>query len=314
MAISASTIANTFSRATYEAVAGEYSEALAWMRDMGLRVEPTRAAKYGKVLSSLVAAHRGGKAKWDNLPFSFGETLAAFGEVNELLRIFRGMKEAADPELVAKLRHVLSGCFGRPEHKVTDPARDYSFELMVASRFRLAGFEVSLKGLADLTVRMGEDVMFIECKRLRSLQGVRRNVREAAMQLGRRYGKAGAREWGLIALSVTDGVNPEQMILPKPTQEEVEAAMARVVDGFITKQCHVWQQVGDRRLLGAMVEFAAVGVLESANLPITCVETGFNNAHGPDAEQTRVLHDVAMRLGRGSDSQTRFAHGGGRNS
>jgi hypothetical protein len=311
MALSVSTIANTFSRATYEAVAGEYSEALAWMREMGLRVEPTRAAKYGKVLSSLVAAHRGGKAKWDNLPFSFGETLAAFGEVNELLRIFRGMKGAAAPELVAKLRQVLSGRFGRPESKVTDPARDYSFELMVASRFRLAGFEVSLKGLADLTVRLGDDVVYVECKRLRSLVGVRKNVRDAAMQLGRRYGKAGTRDWGVIALSITDGVNPEQKILPKPTQGEVQAAMARIVEGFIAKECHLWQQVDDRRLLGAIVEFAAVGVLESENLPVTCVETGFNNAHGPEADQTRILHVVAQRIGRGSDSQTRFGHGVG---
>lgn len=311
MTLSASTIRNTFSRASYAAVAKEYAAALDWMRGIGLRIEPTRAARYERVLAALVAIHRDGKAPWDDLPFKFGEVMAAFGEVNELLRIYRGMKGVADLEFVAKLRRVISGRFGRPEAKVTDPARDYSFELMVASRFRLSGLAVSLRGLADLTVNLGDQVLHVECKRLRSLQGVRKNVRDAAIQLGRRYGRSKGAEWGLIALSITDGLNPEQMILPKPTQQEVQTAMARIVDGFIARQCRLWQQVGDDRLLGAMVEFATVGVLESEKLPITCVETGFNNAHGPDTEQTRILHEVAQRIGQGSTSQTRFAYEGG---
>ena len=300
--MTSTSIKDRFERFTYEEQARRLNEAYEWLAGFGIRIAPSKLHHYRKIIDCLAEHQRLGNLQWADLPFSFSDAITTFGEVNEILRIHRGLVGLNAAGLGSKIKTLLSGTQGRPPADILDPARDYAFELMTAARFNSAGFSIDLSGAADISVDVGGGMrLFVECKRIRSVSAIRKRVREALHQISRRIRKMEQPELGrgLLAVSITDCYNPEHMIVPQPSHEHIRAVLGNLMDGFIRRHGGLWQGAGNAQLLGTLVEFAAVGIVEHDNLPVTCVETAFNNAHPLETKESRLLFAIGERLADG---------------
>lgn len=125
-------------------------------------------------------------------------------EVHELMWITQGLKVHAPLGVHDKLETIVGGRdFAALDRD--SRSRDDQFELRIASYFCQSGFEVDMSTDTDIIARTDQFQFFIECKRVRGKNQLRKRLSEARDQLRKRMPrKDGARiVMGCIAADVT---------------------------------------------------------------------------------------------------------------
>jgi len=172
----------------------------------GLRVAPTRVGQYLKALTQFVAL--AGQRELEH--HEFDDYLFTLREVDELLWVFKGLRVHEPAGALEKVEKALGGQRFSSED-LNSTARNYLFELRIASYFLQAGFKVEMGDEADLTVRVDEATVHIECKRPESPTKVRARAKEALRQLKRRFeSDVTGRSLGLVAVDVGRILHPAQ--------------------------------------------------------------------------------------------------------
>jgi len=123
------------------------------------------------------------------------------------------------------------------EKPKTSSPRNFLFQLTTATTFKTNGFSVKLDSEADVVSDYENHRIFIECKRLFSERSLERNITKAADQLDKRFNKfgfpvncVGQIPVGMIALSVTKLINPNQDYLKAPSMLEAARLMNQEID------------------------------------------------------------------------------------
>ncbi len=294
----ASTLTSTFSRTNYADLSDDYQAAYDWFQSYGFNVAVTRLSRYKGCIDELAKHYRNGTLKAASFKRNFANQVTSLSEATEIIRIHRGLAALYSSGLRGKLQVVLSGQDGRPSVSDFDPGRDTAFELLLASRCHRAGLQVEIGAVADLVILLNNAELFVECKRLKSNEKIRKRIKNAMKQLHRRYKTARnpltAR--GIVALSITDSSNPEHGLMIGHTMEEVSAKVQRHVDHFVTQHQSLWHQVEDKRTIGILVELSTPSVVESENLLTTCHEVAINNSCPQGTPDMALLKEFATNL------------------
>lgn len=125
-------------------------------------------------------------------------------EVDELMWILKGFKTHVPNGLVGRLKDLVSGSdFAALD--TNSRARNFEFELRVASYFCQAGYQVDLSTATDIIALKDDFAFFIECKRVASASQIKQRLAEAMKQLNRRMPKnhLNRNAYGYVALDVT---------------------------------------------------------------------------------------------------------------
>lgn len=177
-----------------------------FLESRGLRVAPTRVGQYLKAFSRFATAN-GVRALEHH---EFDEYLFTLREVDELLWVFKGLKTAEPPGALEKLEMALGGS-SLSREDMDSTARNYLFELRIASYFLQAGFQVNMAGAPDVTACFDGQTVCIECKRPESPSKLQSRTKEAFRQLQRRFNEAApSRVFGLAALDFGRILHPGQ--------------------------------------------------------------------------------------------------------
>jgi hypothetical protein len=181
-------------------------------------------------------------------------------ETEEIQHIYRGLATHDGAGLRERLGELVSG---PPSYLDESPGgashrpRDYGWELYVGAFFALAGFppEFGLRG--DVSVRIGEQHIFVECKRPSSEAKVVPRISEALDQLESDYASCDAprRCRGIVALSMTKIINPRGGWRRYRTADELEADAQKRLGTFVGWCQHAWARPRDPRTLGAALSF-----------------------------------------------------------
>ncbi len=128
----------------------------------------------------------------------------ALFEALEVLTVFRAFSGESSLILKEKLARALSGpASPSRETPKNSGARNTMFELVLASDWKNAGAVVEL-GEPDIRVAFEGTTFLVECKRPFSAKSVRRNIEEAAAQLGTTLETPEqADSFGLVAVSIS---------------------------------------------------------------------------------------------------------------
>ncbi|CAM3237022.1 hypothetical protein [Moritella viscosa] len=215
-----------------------YEDVCTWFDSLGFSYVRTRYGTYKNVFSEFLRIVNERdipddladfKLKFDN----------AYLEVHEAIRIYNGLKEHDAPQFLEQLKKVMSGQEFRAK-KSDDQARDFLFELSVATRFINAGYKVDLKGVCDIVVDLNNyKTLFVECKRIKSSKKIGKNVKKANEQLKKRLKKTGQpNAVGLVAINITD-------LLPKKEQLPFNSNIAATQFHRVTTQEFVFGNVLD---------------------------------------------------------------------
>jgi hypothetical protein len=191
------------------------------LESRGLRVAPTRVGQYVKAFSRFSRGTGGRPIEHHE----FDEYLFVLREVDELLWVFKGLQKAEPPGALDKLEKALGGrMLSREDANST--ARNYLFELRIASYFLQAGFIVDMAAGSDLAVRFDDTTVYVECKRPESIGKLQARARDAYRQLHRRLGEGSTAEvFGLAAMDVGRILHPGQGLSLGVTAEHARVGL-----------------------------------------------------------------------------------------
>ena len=287
-----------FSTSDHATIADEYRTACCWFEQFGFDLARTRLSKYRGIVYELAHHQQLGTLATASFRHTFPEQANAYGEVSEILRIHRGLASLYDSALRDRLEKVLSGKDGRPNPSEFDPARDTAFELLMASRLHAAGFAIDFANDADLYITIAGNELFVECKRLKSELCVSNRIKKGLKQLRRRYDKACDTECarGLLALSLSDLENPHHQLIVSQTPQMMNDFASNINRRFVRDYECIWHEESDKRTIGVLVEFSAVGVIQKPHMLTTCTEIGVNNCCPVQSAEWTLLSKLIKEM------------------
>ena len=246
-------------------VFSRYEAACDWYNALGFTYAKTRYGLYKRHFETFASSAVSGKEIPELLEFkkSFDN---AYLEANEIIRIHQNLATLNADDFISQIEKVLSGQEFRA-HTNNDQARDFLFELSVASRFLHAGHNVSLTGICDVVVDPGsESPLFVECKRAKSIKSLEANVKKANKQIVKRLRThISNRAKGLIAVNITD-------LLPKPLRMYPDKLAGSTIIhrgisiNFVKNQAEQFYSGQSKKCLGVMCESSMMFYL-SENSP-----------------------------------------------
>lgn len=288
-------VTHFYASQTFVDASRKLDDACKWLQRIGVNYSKTRLGRYKQVFSDLAKCQLANTLDAFDETHSFTEWVNAAHEVAEIVRIYEGLADTHDPSLVGRLRDSLRG----HELFVLDndgrSGRDFTFELSVASKFARHGYAINFGADADVETEFGGSAFFVECKRLKSGQSIRKRIKEGLAQLNRRYDASNnpvlAR--GLLALSIGKVANAQLGWLEADSVQNLGQMASKHNVAFINKYRNDWKNCDDSRTLGVLIILDAPGVLVSENKLITIHEAAVNNCVSTDSPEYQLLISLA---------------------
>lgn len=223
-----------------------YAEACEWLNELGIAYSKNRYGVYKQHFEKFTELENNYSKLENEDLLSFKKKFDnAYLEVNQLIRIYDRLKEIDSGEFMEQIRKVASGQEFRANSE-NDQARDFLFELSIASRFMKAGFSISLTGICDVVVDLvGDGKLFVECKRIKSQTKIGANIKKASKQIYSRVkADASSKVYGLIAINVSD-LLPSSSALRPNSMKEGTAIHRAISNNFI--RANLEQITSERR-------------------------------------------------------------------
>lgn len=215
-------------------IEGLYSQATDWLDSIGLPYSKTRFGKYKKDIQRFYSDINKKNENENEIKAEFHSFLNAHSEITEIIRIYNDVSKSEQYDYIDQLKKVTSGQPFR-NNTANDNSRDFAFELTMAARFIRSGFEVNLNQLADVVAKR-EDTpqIYVECKRIKSLSKVAKNIKKANEQLKRRLARENSKlPRGLVAINVNDLINPNSNMFVVDSIERLQNFNSENLNQFV---------------------------------------------------------------------------------
>lgn len=240
----------------------QFSDACKWLsEEMGFPYQSTRMGDYERLLKTFVNPKAEIPTDKDVLD-EFYLFMQAATEACQIIRLWNTFKSGEYQGLKDRIKHVMSGKSLRAEAikknakgQNNDPARDFAFELNIASRFLKGGYNVNLTDDCDVVVEIGKSKLYVECKRVKSVAKLRSRIVEANKQISIRIGANRSDKYGLIALDVTDIILPEGTVTAVNDIRLFDMQIQRVITQFAAEHRDITDQNTSRDVAGVLFEY-----------------------------------------------------------
>lgn len=237
-----------------------FDEVCCWFTNLGFEYSRNRYGIYKKVFNKFIDLTKDIDNESDLLDFknSFDNT---YVEVNEIIRVHNCLKTLDSSDFIDQIKKVTSGHEFRGNNN-NDQARDFLFELSVASRFISEGYSVSLTSICDVVVDLGNDgTLFVECKRIKSAKQIGKNVKKANEQILKRIEvQSSSQVHGLVAVNITDLLPKNSMLYPD-SKTAATAIHRGISNNYVKRELKQFSAGYNRKCFGVMVESAVMNYL-----------------------------------------------------
>ena len=181
-----------------------------WLTLKGIKVSPTRIQNYKKFLDKL-KNNSDFTIKTNDDVLVLEEFLLILTEIHELMWIKKGA-EVVEPEGLNKLLEIICGGKYYAYDDADTTARNYQFELRIASYFMQSQYEVDLSKITDVIANRNGISYYFECKRLSSNKQANKRIKEASKQLKNRLSGQSilSKKYGVAVFDVTKLAFPNQ--------------------------------------------------------------------------------------------------------
>jgi hypothetical protein len=226
--------------------------ALNWLNDLGIDHSKTRIGNYRRNLDQLE------KLDISKAHLS-GDTFDTAVEAADLVIIHKALGKRQDEVLRRRLKEFVKGPVHsrdeKPQAGSTYKARSTGLELLIASHFAMAGFDVSFDTISDVVVSDKRTVFHIECKRPSKIENVEDCIGEAYSQLKTRYDsyKGIIPQRGFAVVSITKCMNPEneQYIFDK--EEDIYSALSYTGNQFLEQNRNIFYKGLNELTMGVIM-------------------------------------------------------------
>ncbi len=228
------------------AILPELDKAVDWLRDLGAVSSSSRIEGYRNDIHRLESLGEGKHA---------ASVINSVQEAFDLILIYRAFHGRNSRGVEERLKLIAKGpryLVDERPRAASDRARNIEFELLMASRFVLAGFSVNLETETDIVLRFENYVLLAECKRPFGQTGLRRGVKDGCEQLSKRLRTLdlGSNPRGILIVSVSQLVNRDTSILKTNDENSANAALERLLQKFLLGVKSQLRKRLDHRIIG----------------------------------------------------------------
>jgi len=260
-------VAGIFSSRTYDAIASDLRDALAWFRSLGVEHERTRIGEYQRAVQLLVAAYR--DARTDVLQREFPRINNALVEGHDIVYIHRPLAGRFDSELERHIKAYASGPVIYTDEKAesaSNRARNIGLELGVMAALARAELPIDFSIPTDVACEFGNRTLLFECKRPQSPDSVKPRVKDAFRQLEQKYQTAQRTRYrGIITLDITKVLNPSFKLYVTDDRISIDQIMSHLVDRFLIDHRSSWELRRTSKTIGILVRLRQMSVVEGAS-------------------------------------------------
>lgn len=289
---------------SYEKIYQNYSEALAWMKQIGVQFSSGRTNHYEKVVKHWKDEYK--TASEDQGKAAFPDFVSSMFEVHDFIDIYKAFRDVPASELyqlIDKLQKGINGPINAAdETPKSTAARNFLFEATMAARSHRpqVGVEAILNATSDTGIKIDKKKLWIECKRVTSNGQIEANVKKASSQLEaviRNQNGSGHR--GIVALDVTKIFNSGDQIYVSDNDFQLIASIDEKMDSFIRDYSEIWQNLykrRDKKIIGTIIRFSFMATSESRNLLVHASQWGMNPRRGISDSDENIQKTLASYL------------------
>ena len=174
---------------SYETINEEYQQALNWMSELGVNISPGRTQYYAKIIDYWKTEYK--SASEQEGKNAFPDFVSSMFEISDFIDIYKSLRFEPPSDLVSIVEKLQKGVNGpvnsAEETSKSTVARNFIFEALVAARCHApsSSVEVIFNAKSDTGIRIENKKIWIECKRITSLNKLEANIRDASKQLER---------------------------------------------------------------------------------------------------------------------------------
>lgn len=289
---------------TYEAIFDQYSAAMSWMAGLGIKLNPGRTSHYEKVVGHWKDAYTTATA--DEGRQIFPDFVSSMFEVFDFVSIYKAFDGVPAHQLtsvVQKLQKSVNGPINATDETPdTTAARNFLFEALVAAKAHRPnkGIEAILDARSDTGISLNGNKLWVECKRVTTVDKIESNARKASHQLETILaGEVGSGHRGIVAMDVSKILNRGDTIFVARNDNELLASVDLIMDQFIQKHSHIWQRVYERRhrkIIGTIIRFSFMASSEDRNLLVHASQWAMNPRLGTSTSDEQIQRQIVATL------------------
>lgn len=289
---------------TYEAIFEQYLAAMKWMTGLGIKVSPGRTSHYKTIIGQWKDAYQ--TATEDEGRQIFPDFVSSMFEVFDFISLydaFKGVPAHQLEPLIEKLQKGVNGPINASdETSDSTAARNFLFEATVAAKAHRPDrdIEAILDASSDTGIKLNGKKIWIECKRVTTVDKIESNVRKASSQLEAILnGQVGSGHRGIVALDVSKILNRGDNIFVAQDDSQLLASVDGIMDRFIKDHSHIWQRVYERRhkkIIGTIIRFSFMASSEARNLLVHASQWGMNPRLGITTSDELIQRQLVTKL------------------
>ncbi|OGY59637.1 MAG: hypothetical protein A3I31_00495 [Candidatus Colwellbacteria bacterium RIFCSPLOWO2_02_FULL_44_20b] len=240
----------------YRDIKNEFDEALLWIvNQQKVKIADTsRLNKYRGDIDLITKSFHKKEIRKLLEQGMESDMVSAIFEARQIIDIWEGLKDYPyDQNLSGRLTRLVKGPHKTTEEKLDSRfARDFGYELWLASRFALGKYTIKFEPESDVCVLTPERLL-LQCKRPegKTDASLHRNLKKAFRQLEDNY--ASKAERGFVAVSINKIVRPDERLLYAKNMEGLKATLIKHLKVFADLTLHWWSKASsDNRTLGVI--------------------------------------------------------------
>ena len=169
--------------------------AIEWLSEKGFRTQCSRYSRYKMHIDDFYKENN----LENELETKFARLNAAVQECIELVLVYEAFKTENSEGFKNRLKEIVNGQDFYDNTMKRDQPRDFLYELIVAAKFKSLGYTIDFDQITDVIAKRKDDVIFIECKRIKSTKALEENFKKAGKQLMNPVSGGG---YGLIFIDI----------------------------------------------------------------------------------------------------------------
>ncbi|QRV20441.1 hypothetical protein [Lacrimispora saccharolytica] len=200
-------------------------DVIEWLSEKGFRAQCSRYSRYKMHIDDFYKENN----SLNDLESKFARLNAAVQECIEIVLIYEAFKTENSVGFNNRLKQIVNGHDFYDKTMKSDQARDFLYELTVAAYFKSLGYTIDFDRTTDVFAKRKDDVIFIECKRIKSLKALEENFRKAGKQLAESVTSG---SYGLIFIDVYNCLSDKVRDYEYASVMEMNKEIKGIVGGF----------------------------------------------------------------------------------
>jgi hypothetical protein len=282
----------------------DYDAAIKWMELIGIKLSTGRMKKYKQVIEYWTDAYK--NASDTEAKARFPDFFNSIFEIYNFIEIHQAFKLKPISELDGIIKKLQKGVYG-PTHSVDEKlnssaARNYIFEALIAALLHCPqnGMEAILDSESDTGVHIQNKKVWVECKRITTIERINENVRKASEQLETILQKSSnPNHRGLVAIDITKIINPDDKIYIRKNDAELKSSLHELIKGFEMENSSLWERIYERRhknVIGTIIYFSLMASSEERGLLVRTTQLAINPRTGIHAADKSLLESIVQAI------------------